>query len=387
VLKTNLAATLALAAFVVLGVTDGALGPLWPSMRDAFGRSDGHFGQIFAALAGGYMTASVASGHLTDRFGATAVIRTGGVSAAGALWWIGIGSSWVGVLLGFLVLGLGNGLLDASINAWVAVSRSSRAMGLIHGFYGVGAVIGPILAVAFVSNGDRWGVPFLLLGSIQLIVAFVTLAAPRGFDLPIDRDDQTLSTGTADPADAGRLLALLLFWFFLYVGVEVGAGHWSFTLLTESRGVSETAGGWLVAAYWGGLTVGRFAMAWLGDRFTPEVLMTQASVLGVLGALVLALDPAGAGGLALPILGLAFSVMFPVVVNRTPVYLGTRNAARFVGYQFAAASLGAITVPSLVGLLADRTSAEALGPVALVTCIVMASTWATVRALVSRRGS
>ena len=129
VLKTNLAATLALAAFVVLGMTDGALGPLWPSMRDAFGRSDGHFGQIFAALAGGYMTASVASGHLTDRFGATAVIRTGGVSAAGALWWIGIGSSWVGVLLGFLVLGLGNGLLDASINAWVAVSRQQPSDG------------------------------------------------------------------------------------------------------------------------------------------------------------------------------------------------------------------------------------------------------------------
>lgn len=386
-LKTNRAATLALVAFVVLGATDGALGPLWPSMRDDFGRTDGHFGQIFAGLAGGYMVASAVSGHLTDRFGATAVIRTGGVVAAGALWWIGAGASWIGMLLGFLLLGLGNGLLDASINAWVAVSRGSRAMGLIHGFYGVGAAIGPIFAVAFVTSGDRWEIPFVILGSIQVIVVFATLATPRGFDLSVDEDDEATAAGATDPADAGRLLALLLFWFFLYVGVEVGAGQWSFTMLTEARGVSETAGGWFVAIYWGGLTVGRFAMAWLGDRIAPEALMTQASALGVLGAIVLAVDPAGAGGLALPVLGLAFSVMFPVVVNRTPVYLGTRNAARFVGYQFAAASLGAIVVPALIGLLADRTSAEALGPVAVVTCVVMASTWATVRTLVSRRAS
>jgi len=386
VLKTKRAATLALVAFVVLGATDGALGPLWPSMRDTFGRSDGHFGLIFAGLAGGYMTASAGSGHLTDRFGATAVIRTGGALAAGALWWIGVGSSWVGTLLGFLILGLGNGLLDASINTWVAVSRGSRAMGLIHGFYGVGAAIGPIVAVAVVANGGRWGTPFLILGSIQLLVAFVTLSTARGFDLPID-DDQIASTGTADPADSGRLLALLLFWFFLYVGVEVGAGQWSFTLLTEARGVSETTGGWFVSAYWGGLTIGRFAMAWLGDRITPEVLMSRASALGIFGALILVLDPGGLGGSALPILGLAFSVMFPVVVNRTPVYLGSRNAARFVGYQFAAASLGAIMVPAGIGLLADRTSSEALAPVALVTCIAMATTWATARALVSRRAS
>ena len=386
-LQTNRAATLALAVFDVLGATDGALGPLWPSMRDTFDRSDGHFGQIFVGLAGGYMVASAMSGHLTNRFGTTAVIRTGGVLAAGALWWIGTGSSWVGMLAGFLVLGLGNGLLDASINAWVAMSYDSRAMGLIHGFYGIGAAIGPVFAVAFVTNGDRWAVPFVIFGSVQVAVVLTTLTTPRGFDLPVAEDDDATASGTTDPADAGRLLALLLFWFFLYVGVEVGAGQWSFTMLTESRGVSETAGGWFVAIYWGGLTVGRFVMAWFGDRISPEALMTQASALGILGALILAVDPAGAGGFAMPILGLAFSVMFPVVVNRTPVYLGTRNAARFVGYQFAAASLGAIVVPTLIGLLADRTSAEALGPVAVITCAAMASTWATVRTLVSRRES
>lgn len=382
--KSNRAATIALVAFVVLGATDGALGPLWPSMRDDFGRSDGHFGQIFAGLAGGYMVASALSGHLTDRFGATAVIRSGGVLAALAMWWIGVGSSWAATLLGFLALGLGNGLLDATINTWVAVSRGSRAMGLIHGFYGVGAAVGPLFAVAFVTAGDAWEIPFVILGSVQLAVVLATMNVPRGFDLPTTSDAAS-DDGVTDPADAARLLALMLFWFFLYVGAEVASGQWSFTLLTEARGATERAGGWFVSIYWAGLTVGRFAMAWLGDRITPEAVMTQASALAVLGAAVLAIDPAGVGAFALPGLGLAFSVMFPVVVNRTPAYLGTRSAARFVGYQFAAAALGAIVVPAVVGLAADRSSAEALGPIVVITCTGMAATWATVRGLVSRR--
>lgn len=387
-LKTNRAAALALIAFVVLGTTDAAMGPLWPSLRDEFGRTDAHLGQLFAGLPAGYMVASIVSGHLTDRFGATAVVRTGGVLAAGALWWISLGSSWIGLIAGFVVLGLGNGLLDATTNTWVAVGAGARMMGLLHGFYGIGAAVGPLFAVAFVASGDRWEVPFAILAAVQAAVVLATLTIGRGFELPDhSADDAATASGSTEPGSAGRLLGLMLFWFFLYVGVEVAAGQWSFTLLTEARGVSETGAGWFVATYWGGLTVGRFGMAWLGDRISPEALMTQASALGVLGALVLALDPGGVGGFALPVLGLAFSVMFPVVVNRTPVYLGTRSAARFVGYQFAAASVGAIVVPALIGVIADRTSAEALGPVAVLTCALMAAMWATVRALVSRQAS
>ena len=376
---------LAIVAFVVLGTTDGALGAVWPSLRDGFDRSDAHFGQIFFGLSGGYMVASAVSGHLTDRIGMTAVIRTGGLVAAAALWWIGMGVSWLGVLVGFALLGIGNGLLDATVNSWVAVSGSSRAMGLIHGFYGVGAAIGPLFAVVFVTNGDRWDLPFTILGTVQVAVVLSTLTIGRGFDVTTTPTDT--GSPSAPPRGNPSLLVLMLLWFFLYVGVEVAAGQWSFTLLTEGRGVSETAGGWFVAVYWGGLTVGRFAMAWLGDRWTPERLMSQASALGVVAALILAIDPAGFGGFALPLLGLAFSVMFPIVVNRTPVFLSAERAARFVGYQFATASAGAITLPALVGVLAGETSAEALGPVAVVTCTAMAATWTTVRVLVSRRGS
>lgn len=108
--------------------------------------------------------------------------------------------------------------------------------------------------------------------------------------------------------------------------------------------------------------------------------MSRASALAVVAAVVFAADPAGFGGLALPVLGFAFSVMFPAVVNRTPIYLGADRAARVVGYQLATSSAGAIIVPAVIGVLADRTSQEALGWVSLVGVVLMTAMWAAVRA-------
>ena len=127
------------------------------------------------------------------------------------------------------------------------------------------------------------------------------------------------------------LLALVLGWFFLYVGVEVSAGQWSFTLLSESRYTDEELASVFFASYWCGLTVGRFLLAFGGDRVAPEVIMSRASALAVVAAAIFAADPGGLGGFALPLLGFAFSVMFPAVVNRTPIYLGADRAARIVG--------------------------------------------------------
>ena len=97
-----------LGAFVLLGLTDGAIGTVWPDLRDDFGRTDGSCGQVFACLAGGYLIASVASGHLSERFGMTAVFRMGSTLAALAFGIIGLGSSWATTLVGFALLGLGN---------------------------------------------------------------------------------------------------------------------------------------------------------------------------------------------------------------------------------------------------------------------------------------
>jgi fucose permease len=161
-----------------------------------------------------------------------------------------------------------------------------------------------------------------------------------------------------------RLLRVvfMLVLFFLYTGVEVGTGQWAFTLLNEGRGVSTAAAGAWVAAYWGGLTFGRFFFGFAGDRFAPGRLLAGSMAVALVGLAVLWLAPGGAGVLGLPLTGLGLAAIFPALVSVTPSRIGRDRSTTTVGYQLAAATLGVASVPWLLGLVAEARGLQALGP-------------------------
>jgi fucose permease len=61
-------------------------------------------------------------------------------------------------------------------------------------------------------------------------------------------------------------------------------------------------------------------------------------------------------------LGLFLAPIFPLLISETPARVGERHAAHAIGFQISAATLGAGTLPALVGLLMGRLGLEALGP-------------------------
>jgi len=368
---------LVLVVYTMLGLADGAVGTAWPSIRDGFERTDSSFGLIFVALSGGYMFAGIASGHVASRIGTVSTIVTGaGVSTAG-LGLLAYSPTWWTVLAGFAALGFGNGLGDASGNTWVALHFGPRHMGMLHAAYGVGASIGPVMMSVFIVVFDWWRGSFAAIAVMQIMVVLLLLRE-RGDDAPPSeaQEEAFLRSRVASPR---RVTAELVMWFALYVGVEVAAGQWAFTLLSEGRGLSHGLATALTAGYWIGLTIGRLGMAALGNRIDPERVLWEASLLAVAASTLLWVDPGGLGGFGLPVLGLAFSVMFPLAVGRTPHYLGSERTSKVVGYQFAGSSVGAIALPALIGVLADDQGVGVAPPAILATVVAMTLLWGTIR--------
>lgn len=157
-------------------------------------------------------------------------------------------------------------------------------------------------------------------------------------------------------------MSLLLVLFLVYTGVEVAAGQWAFTLLTESRAMPTAAAGWWVAAYWGGLTAGRLLFGVVGDRITADRLLDSSALVALAGLGLLWADPGGAGAIGLPIAGLGFAAIFPTLVSLTPARIGRDRSTRMVGYQLAAANVGAASIPWLMGLIAGTRGVGSLGP-------------------------
>jgi fucose permease len=368
---------LVLAVYAMLGLADGATGTAWPSIRDAFNRTDSSFGLIFVALSGGYMVAGIASGHVADRIGTMTTIIVGVIISTIGLGLLTMSATWWMVLAGFAGIGLGNGLGDASGNTWVALNFGPRHMGMLHAAYGVGASIGPVMMSVLIVVFDWWRGSFAIVGIIQVVV-LVLLFRKRNDNThhSAAHNEAFLTSRVAAPR---RVTVELVTWFALYVGAEVAAGQWAFTLLSEGRGYDHGVATALTAGFWIGMTAGRLGMAALGSRIDPERLLWEVSLIAVAASAFLWVDTFGVGGFAIPIIGLAFSVMFPLAVSRTPHYLGSERTSRVIGYQFAGSSIGAITLPALIGVLADTHGVNIAPPVILATVVAMTLLWGAIR--------
>lgn len=347
----------AFAAFVMLGLTEGSLGVAWPSMRSAFERGISELGALLAISSVGYLTASTAYGRIHSWLGTGASLGTGCTLMAAGLLGIASAPVWLVVVVSAVMLGVGGGLVDSGMNAHAALEFDLRSINLLHASFGVGATIGPLLITASLAAGTTWRGGYAVMAMAQ---AGMAVAVWR-----------TRSRWTSRPAESGddrvvtvrrARVVLLLALFFVYTGAEVGVGQWAYTLLSEGRGMpAAVAGGW-VAAYWAGLTAGRFLVSAVGNRVSPSNTLNASVITALIGVGILWSDPAGAGFVGLPVAGLGLAAIFPTLVSLTPLRIGRDRSTRMVGYQLAAASLGIATLPWVLGLFAEAQGLSVLGP-------------------------
>lgn len=134
----------ALAAFVMLGLIDGALGVAWPSIRGTFGRGLSDLGLLLFFGSAGYVIASTGYGWLHEKLG-TGVLLSGG-SVVLVLGMAGVAAApvWGVVAASAVLIGLGGGLVDTGMNAHAALAFDVGSINLLHACYGVGATLGPV---------------------------------------------------------------------------------------------------------------------------------------------------------------------------------------------------------------------------------------------------
>jgi fucose permease len=153
--------------------------------------------------------------------------------------------------------------------------------------------------------------------------------------------------------------------FFLYVGAEGGLGTWTYTLLTESRGVDVTLAGFFAGSYWFTFTIGRIIAGVFAKRVGVNKLVLGGLIGALLGAVLLVWNPSEMSNvLAVAIIGLSIAPIFPAMMSGTSTRVGNRYAANTIGMQMASTGFGTAIIPSLMGVLARQISLEII-PVSL----------------------
>jgi len=375
--QAGLLVALAYAAFISLGLPDGLIGVGWPSIRQTYGLPIDALGALLITFTIGYLVSSATSGWLLARLGVGMLLVLSCVATATALLFYGLTLGWWVMIAFGIFSGLGAGAIDAGLNTYAANNFDARTMNWLHASFGIGAVTGPAIMTVVLTSGQRWRAGFAIVGAVllALVGGFVlTRGLWRGPGAPARSAQHPARGATLAETLRQPVTWLGIVLFFAYTGAEIGAGQWTYSLLTEARGVSATLAGTWVSLYWASLTLGRILFGFVVHRMSSITLLRCCLGAGVLGALLIWLDLAlwltlGAIGL----MGMALAPQFPLLISATPGYLGQRHAANGVGFQVAAASLGGAVLPALIGVLARARGLEVLGPFLLVVMLIMAA--------------
>lgn len=347
--------------FISLGLPDTLIGVAWPSVRDTFQLEQGAMAIVFLGSGTTYFLTSFFTGRLMKMMGIGVLLAASSALVSLAGFGFSLAPLWIVFAIFPLLHGIGSGAIDAGLNHYAAHHFSARQMNWLHACYSLGATFGPLIMTAVITWHGSWRAGYLVVAVILLVLSMLFAATRRRWDdgeeAPTAADEERPKE---PPAGAWRALAHPLLWrqaviFFFYTGLEVAVGQWSYTVLTEARGVDKATAGLWVTIYWGSIAAGRVLFGLVVDRMGIERLLRGAMLASLAGAVLFAanLSPA-ASALALGAIGLGLAPIYPCLMTQTPGRVGKALSGHAVGFQVSAAMIGAAALPSVCGLLAQN---------------------------------
>ena len=292
--------------FILIGATSSLFGPLLTTFAHHFSVSLAKAGEMLSIYFVGALLGVLPGWwgliHTTGRrvLSSSLLVVAAGTLASGLM------HSWYLFLASILLLGLGFGSLDMSLN--VLLSRTApegraHRLSFVNAGYGLGAVICPLLLIL----AHPRNFPGLFMGIALVAVLLTTFNG--GVHAPAQRGEVRQSELSTVKAQRWPILLTFVAAYVFYVAMETSASGWMSSQL-QRGGYSTSVGSFITATFWVGMTIGRSLGGPLHRAFNERRL--------ILGGLILAIGAdlaATSNHVALvsyPLLGLILASVFPM---------------------------------------------------------------------------
>ena len=381
---------MAYALFVLVGLGAGANGVLLLAQIDDYGVDRTTVGATFFTGSAGFVLAGALAGPLVHRWGYRTTLVAGAVVYVLAGACVATRPAFVVFVALQVGVGFATGLLESALNAYLAeLPRAATLLNRLHAFFGVGALLGPLVAAGLLTVVS-WPMVVLVLAGVAIPLAVAIRATYPPGSAPA-RQPAAADASPAPDTDPGRgglalvrtavrqpaiLLAATM--LTLYVGLELGVGNWAFGYLVGARDLSDLQAGYVVSGYWLGLTLGRFLISPLAARrgLTP-IGTTYLCLVGVsaMAALSWAAPHAAVAAVGLALLGFFLGPVFPTTMAVLPQLTSARLVPTAVGVVNAGSVVGGAALPWATGLVGEEAGAWTLLPIALALALLQLTVW------------
>jgi len=354
-----------IACFTVAGLTVAAWGPRMPSIKGSLRIDAGELGLILAGTTVGALLGMVLAAFVRRQLGGRRGVglALGLLAVALATLSSGLALSAVPlVALGFVIVGLGIGLIEVLVNVEGAeVERRARRtlMPLMHGAWSVGVALGAGVGAACEAANISVALQF---AGESILLAVTVVLVPRG--IPADRYGlESAAAPRHGGFQVGRWLrsflaqldARLALIGLVMLGVEVGEGSassWLSLSVTDGHGGTARFAAVMFLVFATVEATARLAGGPIVDRIGRVNAVRWTAGVGAVGALMFIASDAMATqlvGIALWAVGV--SLGFPLGMSAAAT---GANAAVRVSVVASLGYLANLAGPPIVGHVADN---------------------------------
>jgi DHA1 family inner membrane transport protein len=278
-----------LLASYAINAMDRQLFPLLASeVRRQYGFSLAGVGFLSTIFTLGMAIAGLPTGYLLARFPRKIVLQAGiALFSTGTVLTV-FSNGFPDMLIYRAATGIGEAMqltVLLAITANYFVGHRAAALGSVNFSFGIGAIVSPSLGGALLSAYRSWRIPMVVFGVLGfLAIAAIAFTVESWFT-----ESETATHERADRSGASTLLNrnTTLLTLMSMIGGLVMYGYLGMypTFLREGLKYSPTSAGTIMSIYGLG-ALASIAGGWLGDRFSPRLVLSTtffcAAALGYL---------------------------------------------------------------------------------------------------------
>lgn len=343
--------------FIGRGIPDSLFGSAWPAISEDLGLPVSYANAVTIITTLGIVVSSLLSPKIINKFGTAAVVVFSSVLSAVALLGFYFSGNFLFLCICAFPLGFGAGLIDFTLNNYVALCCGGKVLNFLHCSYGLGALLSPYFMSIGIRNGN-WHNGYLFAFILQSVIAIIAIASfPLWKKFYVKKEEtkevhQKMSFfGMFKNSSVRKVLILVL----ATNGIESVIAIWGSTYLVGARNVAAEDASFMMVFYFLGLTISRFTAGLFSGKISDtKIIYICCGMLFIPMAMIfIPFSSVIMYYIIFFLFGLGNSAIYPNILHMTPDCFGVENSQSVMSAEIAFAYGSGLFIPPIFGLLAQ----------------------------------
>ena len=333
-------------SYVLYGLSGNLLNSVWPKVAEDIGAAVALLGVVstLCNITSGVTSAFVYK--IRRKYGTNITISIGLVFMALCLILYGVAKNIYIIGIGFIVLGIGNAIVDVGANSYIIKAYDAKKVSLLHACWGVGSSIGPMIMALSITYLNNYRAGFAI-GAVIIIAVFILMrfmkrkweankasVAQEIVELhSVSEEEKTSNKKFVDIIKIDLALIVMIGFFF---GNALNGlmNTWIATIFVEQRHITVIEGANLATVFFASLTLMRVILGFIASNFKTKNVIFFGIIVAIVGVGLMFIKSTNIYFLYLnaAVLGIGIAPIIPFFNHYLKTLFGENNVGEILGY-------------------------------------------------------